>query len=119
MSGRLTLEQCRNLKVWGFPQTTQCWWTFCPVAGSETEWTHVWTPDNRNYLPMTYACPDLEELIDWIGQRFESLTYSPSPIRKGKEWLAEALMDQSRLGRYGTTPLDALYRLAESLNVLK
>ena len=63
----LTLEQCRKLKDWGFPQdqSEEVW--LVPGEGS--------TPELRGLSQITdyrteyYACPDLEALLEWGDEK--------------------------------------------------
>ena len=104
----LTIDQCKNLKEWGYLQESK--FLLCKYD-NETVWRHEYLEDTLGYPGDDYyACPTLEELIEWLGDDIHALYHSS----KGWEAVDSTISVKYVYGT-GKTPLEAVYALCEAL----
>jgi hypothetical protein len=122
----LSLDQCRKLKEWGYPQADAYfhWYLYEPDGQWETQSPEpVWMEVNRGNWEYDaaveneeecYADPTLDELIVWLGDDILSLDRAVSTAGNTYWWTRPRLKDTKRIT--GKTLLEAVFKLAEALN---
>lgn len=100
----LTLDQCKNLKEWGLPQSTPLQY-FSKVVGEGSYLLHEDSDQFPGINPV--ACPSLEELIEWLGDQSFLIVFNRNSLHLRK-WVAIARY--TTIGE-GETPLEAVYAL--------
>ena len=109
---KLSLEQCKSLKKWGYPQDSQkdtFYYSDRENAGISPVFNDG-ESDYRGYV----ACPTLEELIEWLRNEFWTLKNEG-----GKTWYVQGDTGETEnniILTEGDTPLLAVYALAEALH---
>ncbi len=102
----LTLDQCKNLKEWGLPQSTPLQY-FSKVVGKGSYLLHEDSDQFPGINPV--ACPSLEELIEWLGKDFMRL------VHQGNDTWGIWSNNGTSYCCY-KTPLEAVFALAEALH---
>lgn len=122
-----TPEQSKRLKELGFPQDKSEYYYYLKNYNDVNGWRNVhagylemvggpgageFCLDDYSFSSKSYemaAAPDLGDLIEWLGDDFQSLDRS---FTVGGKWEAVSLRGQCF---FAETPLDAVVALAEKV----
>jgi len=108
---RLTPDQCRNLKAWGYPQDTELAYCEGTLMFRRIYWPAFGdsVPDNVT------ACPTLEELLEWMKNEFWKLQHDGLDYWEiqGQDYNEAIHIIRS------PSPLEAAYALCEALYAKK
>lgn len=134
----LTLEQCRNLSEWGFDVKTDShwWWNGHTDGFGKDDESRYAVFGKGQRMPggkRKYACPTLDELIEWLGDDFHSLSMhlftDPDTGVVSRMWSAHCLVtpflrEQGVQGQYYVQPFVGspsfgAYLIAKALHVTK